>query len=82
MNNTVESTVNSARGNEFPFHHGASAKAVPIFYIRIVGPPRLNRNDTRHPRSGVQYAIQIVNEKFYFRGGGEGLRGVNRLSQM
>ena len=54
MNDTVESTVDFAEGNEFPFHQGASAKAVPIFYMRLVGPPSLNRNDRRHPRPAVQ----------------------------
>ena len=76
MNNTVESTVDFAGGNEFPFHQGASAKAAPIFYMRLVGPPSLNRKDRRHPRSGVQYAIQIVNEKFLFSWGWGRVEGV------
>ena len=63
MDNSVESTVNFARSNEFPFHQGASAKAASIFYMRLVGPPSLNRNDRRHPRSGVQDGLAMLSSQ-------------------
>ena len=63
VNNTVESTVDFAEGNEFPFHQGASAKAAPIFYMRLVGPPSLNRNDRRHPRPRVQDGLAMLSSQ-------------------